>query len=257
MVETVIQYKSQRTRQKSHKCSSTALVLTVSPSLFPIGNPKAWESQCFRQAFDLRLIYDQTGKSQAAPLTSWLRVPLSWYSSHTISFFPDETHTSIRRTYTSPSQPESKRYFCGFCGTPLSYWTESPSSEASYIALTLGSLTTEDLRDLEELGLLPEEAVADAETDKQAIGSVGPRAGGQLLDDDVSEGLPWFDTMVQGSALGKVRRHGERREGKGWRVEWEIVEWTDGDEEAPGIPSVGGKRKLGDVAADSEDIGME
>src|SRR2546423_1742983 len=47
----------------------------------------------------------QTGRAQATPLTSWLRIPLAWYSSHTISYFPDETHISIRRVYTSPKQP--------------------------------------------------------------------------------------------------------------------------------------------------------
>ncbi len=46
------------------------------------------------------------------------------------------------------------RHFCGYCGTPLSYWTEQPPAEARFISLTLGSLVGEDLRELEELGLL-------------------------------------------------------------------------------------------------------
>lgn len=207
-----------------------------------------------------QVFFDNSGahrKSQASPLTSWLRIPLSWYSSHTISFFPDETHASIRRSYTSPNQPSSKRYFCGFCGTPLSFWTEAPFSESSYISLTLCSLTSEDLRDLEDLGLLPEEALAGAENDKQAVQSIVPHAGGHPLDGDVNEGLPWFDAMIEGSKLGKMRRHGETREGNGWRVEWEIMEWTEGGEEAAESTSVTGKRKLGDVAADDADVRME
>src|SRR2546421_6283673 len=102
-----------------------------------------------------------TGRSQAAPITSWLRIPLDWYHSTTYAFFPDETHSSIRRTYTHPRYPDTKRYFCGFCGTPLSYWSERPPLEKNFIYLTLGSLVAEDLRDLEELGLLPEEKIEE------------------------------------------------------------------------------------------------
>lgn len=194
----------------------------------------------------------QTGKSQATPLTSWIRIPLSWYSSHTISYFPDETHTSIRRTYTSPTEPSSKRHFCGFCGTPLSYWSESPSSESEFICLTLGSLISEDLRDLEDLGLLPEAVVMNAQHDKEVIENDIPR---NALSGDANEGLPWFDTMVEGSQLGRMRRQGERRSGNGWRVEWEIVEWTDGDDETPTTTS-SGKRKLDETMAESSDVRM-
>lgn len=134
----------------------------------------------------------------------------------------------------------------------MSYWTESPSSEASFISLTLGSLASDDLRDLEELGLLPEEALADAQNDKEIIEKVVPET---RLNGIETEGLPWFETLVEGSRLGNIRRQGERREGKGWKVEWEIMEWTEGDEDAPGI-SAGGKRKLDDRMAD-EDVGMD
>lgn len=246
MGEIDIQFKFQKTQQKLHKFSSITAVLTV--RIFPkLGlSPEGPMPQTPQARTNQTL---QTGKSQAAPLTSWLRIPLSWYASHTISFFPDETHASIRRTYTSPSQPTSKRHFCGFCGTPLSFWTESPSSEASFISLTLGSLTSDDLRDLEELGLLPEEALADAENDRQTIEEIVPRSGGV----DETEGLPWFEKMVEGSRLGNMRRHS--REVKGWKVEWEIVEWTDGDEVSG--TTTGGKRKLGDVLGNNEDIRME
>jgi len=190
-------------------------------------------------------------RSQASPLSAWLRVPLSWYHSSTHAFFDDENHNTIRRVYTSPQEQSAKRHFCGFCGTPLSYWSESPVSEASYISLTLGSLTSSDLRDLEELGLLPAEALGNAEADKEAMGPVVPYAGSGILSGDGHEGLPWFDTMVEGSTLGKVKRsRGQRRTGNGRvTVEWEIIEWTDGDgdeEEAQGT----GKRKLGDIEGD-------
>ena len=83
----------------------------------------------------------------ATPLAAFLRVPLSWYHSSTQSFFDDESHAMIRRVYTHPSQQHAKRHFCGFCGTPLSYWSERPAGEAEYMNVTLGSLLSEDLRD--------------------------------------------------------------------------------------------------------------
>jgi hypothetical protein len=137
----------------------------------------------------------------------------------------------------------------------LSYWTESPSSDASFISLTLGSLTSDDLRDLEELGFIPEEALADAENDRHIIEKSLPPAGGNGLDVVETEGLPWFEKMVEGSNLSKMRRQVEGREGNGWKVEWEIVEWTDGDDVSG--TATGGKRKLDDIIGDNEDVKMD
>ncbi|KAG4416945.1 hypothetical protein IFR04_009889 [Cadophora malorum] len=202
---------------------------------------------------------------QATPLSAWLRVPLSWYTSTTYAFMSDESHSSIRRTYTSPTEQNSKRHFCGFCGTPLAYWSEETPAEASYISLTLGSLMGSDLRDLEELGVLPTEAVEDAVGERKVIESAGGGVGagekgegkGGVLSEGSGngigeEGLPWFETMVKGSRLGNVQRSwGERRSGNGrFKVEWEIVEWTeDGGEGGEGTKSPA-KRKLGEVDQD-------
>jgi hypothetical protein len=123
----------------------------------------------------------------------------------------------------------------------LSYWTEEPASHADYISLTLGSLASSDLQDLEELGLLPKEALEDAENDKQTIKSVTPHSASNLTE---SQGLPWFETMVEGSKLGRLRTsRGTRTANDGrTQVEWEIVEWT-GEDDGQG-PSATGKRKL-------------
>lgn len=161
----------------------------------------------------------------------------------------DETHSAIRRAYSSPHDQNSKRYFCGFCGTPLSYWSESPPTEAEYISLTLGSLAGSDLRDLEDLGLLPKEALEDAENDKEKIENAVPYVGTNVLNGHGNEGLPWFETMVKGSRLGNVKKSwGERRSGNGrFTVEWEIVEWTDDGTESD---TTSAKRKLGEVTED-------
>lgn len=190
-----------------------------------------------------------TGRAQATPLSAWLRVPISWYQSSTFAFFEDESHTSIRRTYTSPLETNAKRCFCGFCGTPLSYWNELPKSdEAEYISLTLGSLNGSDLRDLEELGLLPKEAVEDAAHDQEKIAPFVGKTGDEI------EGLPWFDTLVEGSKLGKMRKDRGRRtslNGK-WTVEWEIMEWTADEGEVDNVSP--GKRKH--AVVEDEDASM-
>jgi hypothetical protein len=105
-------------------------------------------------------------------------------------------------------------------------WSEAPRGEGEYISLALGSLDRSDLQDLGELGLLPQEE-ADRRLDEQPEAPVA-----KCVPPRVGEGLPWFEAMIEGSALGrvKVRRGLEEREGR--RVEWEVVEWTDGGEEA-------------------------
>jgi hypothetical protein len=154
-------------------------------------------------------------------------VPLGWLHSTTTAFFPDETHSSIRRVYTHPSQQHSKRQFCGFCGTPLSYWSESPFTEAEFINLTLGSLLREDIRDLEDLGLLPElENDHDGESEASRAVTADTHKGTALRQ---SFGVPWFDGLVEGTRLGNLRRSQGIQMSQDGRVEieWEIVEHSD------------------------------
>ncbi|KAK5990091.1 hypothetical protein PT974_08355 [Cladobotryum mycophilum] len=194
----------------------------------------------------------------ATPLAAYIRVPLSWYHSTTYAFFPDETHNMIRRVYTHPSQDYSKRHFCGFCGTPLSYWSEEPQGEAEFINLTIGSLLREDLQDLEDMGLLPEEEEDNAgETgEKQTEAAAAPTKSTALRQ---SFGVPWFDGLVEGTRLGNMRRnHGVKRSRDGHvKIEWDIVEFSDHGDEGEGRHghedvemetevSLHAKRKLGD-----------
>ena len=142
------------------------------------------------------------------------------------------------------------RHFCGFCGTPISYWSEQPRSEAEYIQLTLGSLLTEDLHNLEEIGLVPGES---DDEDRMDVAAAAPapedRADSQLVGRNFT-GIPWFEGLVSGSRLGSLQTaRGARQSRDGRiRVEWEISEWTADDED-----SNIGKRKRGD--ADTGDPG--
>ncbi|ERT01463.1 uncharacterized protein SPSK_07792 [Sporothrix schenckii 1099-18] len=222
--------------------------------------------------------------SLASPLPTYLRVPLAWYHSTVLPFFPDETHSMIHRSYEHPGQTSSgtRRHFCGFCGTPLSFWSETPASEANYIRLALGSLSTEDLDELDEWARAgdtsdnddddnddddndEEEEEEEKDDDNEAMQEEVPRESlkrskpeGTALGRVTSlTGLPWFDSFVEGSRLGRhllrqqkqqqqlqrqsqstgrahIRRHdaGSAQSADGAvQVEWEVLEWTEGDDD--------------------------
>ncbi|KAI9669861.1 MAG: hypothetical protein M1831_006896 [Alyxoria varia] len=164
--------------------------------------------------------FDNTSRarrSHATPLQAFLAVPLEWYHSSTIAYLPDETHTSIRRTYHTTSLPPSstpiettsndsgeaehqhtQKTFCGYCGTPLSTWSDessaweqpagareshpptpaapsAPTHPADWIAVTLGSLLDEHMPILDELGILPADDDEIDEENDQSTNDEAPR----------------------------------------------------------------------------------
>ncbi|RAK78384.1 uncharacterized protein BO72DRAFT_476675 [Aspergillus fijiensis CBS 313.89] len=142
--------------------------------------PLRGSCQCGRNQYLIRLPDDVTDHAHVyfdssqdnrrfhgSPLTAWLRVPLSWYQSHTQSFFPDETHASIRRIFSPHHAPHTQRVFCGFCGTPLTYWSEVPRDEADFMSVSLGSLFGEHQRKLEDLDLLPPAVPSSDDEDEE------------------------------------------------------------------------------------------
>ena len=213
--------------------------------------------------------YSHLCSYNGSPLSAFLRVPLENFFSATIPFRPDETHSQISKVY--PSSAHEQRRFCGFCGTPLSYWSEEPRSEADYIQLTLGSLFPEDLADLEDLGLLPGSDSDETENDTNSPAHERSPAPKQqqdtpMIGDDTEEivmsrrrgnagGVSWFDSLMEGSRLGGRMRttkgSGSNRAGT-VRVEWEVVEWSERDDAASEAARYG-KRKLAD--RDSGSVG--
>lgn len=199
--------------------------------------------------------------AQTSPLAAFLRVPLDWYHSTTFAFFPDETSAMIRKVYISPRKGHSMRHFCGFCGTPLSYWSEQPRSEADFIQVALGSLCSENLHDLEDLGLAPDvddevgETVPTTPQDTEMV--VSPSNEVMVRDGvgrrETAGGLPWFETLISGSKLGNMQTAkgiSQSRDGS-VRVEWEVYEWTDEDGTA------GGKRKYAELSSAPDRARME
>ncbi|KAL4976949.1 hypothetical protein BDW66DRAFT_133539 [Aspergillus desertorum] len=228
-------------------------------------------------------VYFDTGrdnrKSYGTPLTAWLRVPLNWYESHTQSFFPDETHGSIRRIFTPHHAPHTQRVFCGFCGSPLTYWSEYPREEADYMSVTIGSLYGDDQRILEDLQLLPrwEEVespdlsssaaeqvpiTSDADAPKTSSSTLVVPSGvstsglSRTYRHGTTDGIPWFEEMIEGSGLGrlmKTRRGAGVSDDRSMTIEWETSEWTSTAREAESPANLAvGKRKRGEHTGGEE-----
>ncbi|KAF1998598.1 hypothetical protein P154DRAFT_564568 [Amniculicola lignicola CBS 123094] len=220
-----------------------------------------------QQAQHAELRYDNTSASRnhsASPLTLWLRVPLTWYTSATFSQFPDESRSSIQRTFISPFDSHSRRQFCGFCGTQLTSWHERTQDDAEHICLTVGSLLDEDQGLLGALGLLPGDS-----SDDDSGAAEGPSTGSARSANTASrtvaraspqgKGAPWFEEMVENSRLGrfKQQRGGHASRDGSVRVEWEVMEWTeadDADDEGSGNASSPAKRKLGDIVDEDTEM---
>jgi hypothetical protein len=226
----------------------------------------------------IKLTHRTPGRLQASPLTAFLRIPLAWFQSSTIAFFPDETHQTIRRTFSPAvhshldrggdgkedgdggggggggASPSLRHQFCGYCGTPLARWDASSREAERFVALTLGSLLDEDVEQLDVLGLLGE---SEWESDGGGPGGGDDRRQQhkklQVAEDPLGwvvrrAGAPWFEDMVHDSRLGRLRRRRGGVESADGRVsvEVEVVEYTILEDEGVG----GAKRKL-------EEDGME
>jgi hypothetical protein len=197
-----------------------------------------------------------TGLHAGSPLTLWLRVPLRWYTSATFAQFPDETRASIQRAFASPSTSDHRRVFCGYCGTPLSSWNERTRDDAEHISLPVGSLLDDDQNLLGELGVLPHGESSDDDTMTRTAAQPsrhGP-AHAAARPEPWVRGSPWFEDMVQHTRLGRFKQQRGRHEDGRVLVEWEITEWTEGDDADDERLATPSKRKIGQVEAaeDSE-----
>lgn len=225
------------------------------------------------------------GLTHSTPLPTFLRTPLTAIQSTTYAFYPDETHSSIRRVFSPSHAPHTKRHFCGYCGTQLSFWREdmSDANAAEWVFVNLGAIGGEGLDTLDAWGILgsldqddedDEEAerTADMEDDT-ALVSASTRRGpdGRVVRTRAQgarevRGQPWFEEVIEGTRLGRIKRSrgGQTNaDGRG-HVEWSVVEYEEGtgdeDEGEDGelqVPNGNGKRKAGEMSAgESEDVHM-
>ncbi|KAK4691726.1 hypothetical protein P7C71_g5335, partial [Lecanoromycetidae sp. Uapishka_2] len=198
-----------------------------------------------------RVLYDdRTEHSRALSL----RVPLTHIRSVTYAFYPDETASTIRKVFSPNHAPHTKRHFCGLCGTQLSHWSEETPKEAEMIYINLGSLKSESVERLEEAGLLSTTTLDDdspsqpAEKDSTSMANTGP--GREI------RGTPWFEQLIDGSELGRIRRTrgGETSLDGKTKTEWEVTEFESGSGEDDGMGT--GKRKH-DSLAEDDDVHMK
>lgn len=213
--------------------------------------------------YALLLTFTPSGRSQASPVTAWLRVPLDYYHSSTFAYYPDESHSTIKRSFHTPAprpgHAPTRRQFCGYCGTHLTSWNEGhPSggdSTADYIDVTLGSLLDESLNKLEQLKLytdLDSESESGLVKDDEAqvdndthIPTTEPpartsgRSRGVGLHRMQGRGIPYFEEMVENSRLGRIKRQrgGQTSADGRATVQWEVIE-IGGEDEPMADPGV-------------------
>lgn len=182
-------------------------------------------------------------------MTAWLRVPLAWFQSTTFAFLPDETHRSIRRTFSSPFDTNVRRQFCGYCGTQISQWDDSSRETEEFISLTLGSLLEEDLSQLEDLGLLESERETEPQgEEKQTAPQSSQVSLFRPARGAAHRGAPWFESIVEETRLGRIKRQkgGHTSADGTMNMEWEVAEWTSTADDAEEA-NVANKRKIEDV----------
>lgn len=127
----------------------------------------------------------------------------------------------------------------------ISHWSEETPEEAEWIYLNFGSLRRDSIERLEDAGLLPGPKSEDNEMAQIATG--GSSQVTNLGQGREIRGTPWFEEMIQGSELGRIKR----RKGGGTssdghtKVEWEITEFESGEGDAGNAST--GKRKLGSL----------
>ncbi|KAL9015737.1 MAG: hypothetical protein Q9185_006877 [Variospora sp. 1 TL-2023] len=156
-----------------------------------------------------------------------LRIPLTYLQSTTYAFYPDETHSVIKRTFTPLHAPHTRR-------------------DADWVHVNLGSLRSESVERLVDEGVFT--ASADDERTTSAVAE-NVSKGTFVPEVRHRQGAQWKEEMIDGSQLGRIkRRRGGQRSADGKsRVEWEVVEFTEESTDAGGST---GKRKLDEIGHD-------
>jgi hypothetical protein len=158
---------------------------------------------------------------------------------------------SIKRSFVSPFTSNTRRQFCGYCGTQLSSWNERTRDEAEHICLTVGSLLDEDQELLGNLGFLPSSESSDDEANVTGLSRTNPtrtvaRSGPQ------ARGAPWFEEIVRDTRLGRFKQQRGGHSDNGVHVEWEVTEWSEADNADDESSATANKRKIGDLDADED-----
>ena len=106
---------------------------------------------------------------------------------------------------------------------------------------------------LEDAGLL--QGVGGEDNEMAQAASGGTKDVANLNQGREIRGTPWFEEMIQGSELGRIkrRRGGETSSDGHTKVEWEITEFESGEGDLASAST--GKRKIGSLDH-GEDVEM-
>lgn len=116
----------------------------------------------------------------------------------------------------------------------------------------MGSLLDEDQALLSDLGFFSGEN-SDEETSVAGPSRTNPTRT-VARSEPQARGAPWFEEIVRNTSLGRFRQQRGGHLDNGVKVEWEVTEWTEGDDDGEGASATSSKRKIGDLEA--EDIEM-
>ena len=125
--------------------------------------------------------------------------------------------------------------------------------------MNLGSLRSESLERLQDAGFLAASEDTSSERTDEADSSLGTTKQSAAVTQQSQgrevRGVPWFEEMVEGSDLGRIKRRRGGKTSADGRVqyEWEVVE-IEGDEVENTMAGTA-KRKI-DVIGDGDDVGM-
>ena len=125
--------------------------------------------------------------------------------------------------------------------------------------MNLGSLGSESLERLHDAGLLAASEDLSGERTEEADSALESTehhaAVNQQFQGREVRGVPWFEEMVEGSDLGRIKRRRGGKTSADGRIqyEWEVVE-IEGDEGEHTMASTA-KRKI-DMMGDGDDVGM-
>lgn len=152
----------------------------------------------------------------------------------------------------------------------MTRWSEDSREEADFIRLALSTLLDVDLDDLEDRGVI----VFDEDYSRQGNGRqmrllqgpVQQPSGTAQQQAQVSlarRELPTRSSIYFDPRLGRIKRQtgGHTSDDGTMRVEWEVMEWSNGDDEmvdrtASGQATPVGKRKAGQLESDDPNGGV-
>ena len=128
----------------------------------------------------------------------------------------------------------------------MTHWSEEREGDADWVYVNLGSLRSGSVEKLADEGLLTsaEETKSSTAIEEKALDSATLARGREI------KGAPWYEEMIEGSELGRIKRKRGGHDSADGRskVTWEVVEYNN--TETGDTSTSTGKRKL-------DRIGME